>query len=43
MEKYGKHDVSDPSIEGQDTLHEPLDESAYHENDVFGHEEDHDV
>lgn len=42
-EKYEKHDLSDPSLEGQETLHEPLAEATYHDTDVFGHEEDHDV
>lgn len=42
-EKYGKQDVSETSLEGQETLHEPLGEAIYHDTDVFGHEEDHDV
>lgn len=42
-EKYEKHDLSDPSLEGQETLHEPLAEVTYHDTDVFGHEEEHEV
>ena len=43
---FEKHDHSSPSLEespGEETLREPLAESRYHDTDVFGHEEDHEV
>jgi hypothetical protein len=42
-EKYEKRDLSDSSLEGQETLHGTLAEATFHDTDVFGHEEDHDV
>ena len=43
---FEKHDLSSLSLEGspgEDTFREPLAESRYHDTDVFGHEEDHEV
>ena len=42
MEKGDKLEQS-PSLDGEQTLREPLAEVVYHDTDVFGHEEDHEV
>lgn len=38
-----KYEQSSPSLEGEEILGGPRGEGRYHDTDVFGHEEDHDV
>ena len=38
-----KYEQSSPSIEGEEILGGPRGEGRYHDTDVFGHEENHDV
>lgn len=38
-----KYEQSSPSLEGEEILAGPRREGRYHDTDVFGHEEDHDV
>ncbi len=38
-----KYEQSSPSLEGEEILGGPRGEERYHDTDVFGHEEDHDV
>ena len=38
-----KYEQSSPSLEGEEILAGPRGEGRYHDTDVFGHEEDHDV
>ena len=38
-----KYDQSSPSLEGDEILGGPRGEERYHDADVFGHEENHDV
>ena len=43
FEKHGLETTSLEGSPGEETLREPLAESHYHDTDVFGHEEDHEV
>ncbi|KAL2042971.1 hypothetical protein N7G274_004029 [Stereocaulon virgatum] len=43
FEKHGLETTSIEGSPGEDTLREPLAESRYHDTDVFGHEEDHEI
>lgn len=38
-----KYEQSSPSLEGEEILGGPRGEGRYHDTDVFGHEENHDV
>ena len=38
-----KYDQSSPSLEGDEILGGPRGEGRYHDTDVFGHEDNHDV
>ena len=38
-----KYEQSSPSLEGEEILGGPRGEGMYHDTDVFGHEENHDV